>query len=84
MKAKNIYTNDSFVAYYAGIANLYGLGGVRQDYAKAEKCVSTSAVNGNPAALIALGWMAENGMGKPKNMALARELYGKAKRQNPE
>ena len=79
MKAKNIYAKDSFVLYYTGVGYLYGLGNVRQDYARAEKCFSQSAVNGNPAALIGLGWMAENGFGKPKNIVLAQQLYRDAK-----
>lgn len=81
MRAKNVYTKDSFVLYYAGIGNLYGLGGARQNYAKAERLFSASANEGNSAALIALGWMAENGWGKPKNMSLAQKLYKEAKEE---
>ena len=77
MNAKNVYMRDPFVLYYLGVANLY----IRQNYADAEKLFSESAECGVPEALIALGWMAENGWGKPKNMLLAQRLYREAEEQ---
>ena len=77
MNAKNVYMRDSFVLYYLGVANLY----VQQNYANAEKLFSESAECGVPEALIGLGWMAENGWGKPKNMLLAQRLYREAEEQ---
>lgn len=77
MHAKNVYMRDSFVLYYLGVANLY----IRQNYADAEKFFSESAECGVPEALIGLGWMAENGWGKPKNMLLAQRLYREAEEQ---
>lgn len=77
MHAKNVYMRDSFVLYYLGVANLY----IRQNYANAEKLFSESAECGVPEALIGLGWMAENGWGKPKNMLLAQRLYREAEEQ---
>ena len=77
MNAKNVYMRDSFVLYYLGVANLY----IQQNYANAEKLFSESAECGVPEALIALGWMAENGWGKPKNMLLAQRLYREAEEQ---
>ena len=77
MHAKNVYMRDSFVLYYLGVANLY----IRQNYANAERLFSESAECGVPEALIGLGWMAENGWGKPKNMLLAQRLYREAEEQ---
>jgi TPR repeat protein len=77
MNAKNVYMRDSFVLYYLGVANLY----IQQNYANAEKLFSESAECGVPEALIGLGWMAENGWGKPKNMLLAQRLYREAEDQ---
>ena len=77
MHAKNVYMRDSFVLYYLGVANLY----IQQNYANAEKHFSESAECGVPEALIGLGWMAENGWGKPKNMLLAQRLYREAEEQ---
>ncbi|MBR3777975.1 MAG: protein kinase [Kiritimatiellae bacterium] len=77
MNAKNVYMRDSFVLYYLGVANLY----IQQNYANAEKLFSESAECGVPEALIGLGWMAENGWGKPKNMLLAQRLYREAEEQ---
>ena len=77
MNAKNVYMRDPFVLYYLGVANLY----IQQNYANAEKLFSESAECGVPEALIALGWMAENGWGKPKNMLLAQRLYREAEEQ---
>ena len=74
MHSKNVYMRDPFVLYYLGVANLY----IRQNYANAEKLFSESAECGVPEAMIGLGWMAENGWGKPKNMLLAQRLYREA------
>ena len=79
MHSKNVYMRDPFVLYYLGVANLY----IRQNYANAEKLFSESAECGVPEALIALGWMAENGWGKPKNMLLAQRLYREAETALP-
>ena len=77
MYAKNVYMRDSFVLYYLGVANLY----IQQNYANAEKLFFESAECGVPEALIGLGWIAENGWGKPKNMLLAQRLYREAEAQ---
>ena len=77
MNAKNVYMRDSFVLYYLGVANLY----IHQNYVNAERLFSESAECGVPEALIGLGWMAENGWGKPKNMLLAQRLYREAEEQ---
>ena len=74
MHSKNVYMRDPFVLYYLGVANLY----IQQNYANAEKLFSESAECGVPEAMIALGWMAENGWGKPQNMLLAQRLYREA------
>ena len=75
LNTKNVYLRDSFVLYYLGVCNLY----VRQNYVTAEKLFAESVDRGVPEALIGLGWMAENGWGKPQNKELAQKLYAEAK-----
>jgi serine/threonine protein kinase/TPR repeat protein len=75
MNMRNVYLRDSFVLYYLGVYNLYD----QKNYVIAEKQFTESADRGVPEALIGLGWMAENGWGKPQNKALAQKLYDEAK-----
>lgn len=81
LNTKNVYLRDSFVLYYLGVCNLYVRQNydVRQNYVTAEKLFAESVDRGVPEALIGLGWMAENGWGKPQNKELAQKLYAEAK-----
>ena len=81
LNTKNVYLGDSFVLYYLGVCNLYVRQNydVRQNYVTAEKLFAESVDRGVPEALIGLGWMAENGWGKPQNKELAQKLYAEAK-----
>ena len=79
MHTKGVYDGDSYVLYYFGIAHLYGLGGACKDYSKAEKYFTQSAANGNKDAFVALGWMAENGLGMPKDLESSLRFYKEAR-----
>ena len=81
LNTKNVYLRDSFVLYYLGVCNLYVRQNydVRQNYVTAEKLFAESVDRGVPEALIGLGWMAENGWGKPQNKELAQKFYAEAK-----
>ena len=57
---------------------LLGLCGEDVDYNEARVLFRKSAAKGNGTSLIALGWMAENGLGQPKNIKRAKELYEEA------
>jgi TPR repeat protein len=67
-----------------GIAYLYGDqfedGPVEPDYAKAKVLLESASAHGAPRALSNLGYMHENGLGCPKDVSRAIELYERAAR----
>ena len=69
---------DKTILYYHGVVYLLGLCGEDVDYNEARVLFRKSAAKGNGTSLIALGWMAENGLGQPKNIKRAKELYEEA------
>ncbi len=61
-KRRFLFAKDGFMLYYHAICNLFGLGGVPVDYAKAGNLFLQSAKRGVAEALVGLGWMAGNGL----------------------
>ena len=66
------------VAYYRAVVDLLGLAGQKVDYERSRNLFLMSQKRCKPEALIALGYMAENGLGQPPNPELAKRLYSEA------
>lgn len=83
IKAASWYRKAADAGFSQGMVNLAafyleGRGGLPKDYARAVDLCRKASEADNPNAMLLLATMYENGVGLPKDIALARELYQKS------
>ncbi len=74
-----ICSGDGGVLYYKAICHLLGLGGLPINYDVATTLLHKGATLGVAESLVALGWMAEKGMGMPQSTERAKQYYEEAR-----
>ncbi|MBR4354230.1 MAG: hypothetical protein IKP97_02905 [Kiritimatiellae bacterium] len=71
-------TNNPYIQYYRGIVLLLGLDGKKVKVDKARELLLLAMPYCQAEVKIALGYMAEHGIGQPANLQLSRILYTEA------
>jgi hypothetical protein len=83
IKAASWYRKAADAGFSQGMVNLaafylQGRGGLPKDYARAVDLCRKASEADNPSGMLLLATMYENGVGLPKDLAAARELYQKS------
>ena len=74
-----LFAKDGYLLYYQAACFLFGFGGCKKDEKLARKLFYHSARRDVAEAFVALGWMADRGIGIARNPVLAKHHYEAAR-----